>query len=418
LEQVQGAATLQGGRVDLTNLAGRHDRANYSAAQGTWQVTPDGGWQLQLHGINIDRLTPRRDRDLLAALPPALQTIVERLQPTGDFAVHNSRLSLAKPLHSNRMLAEWDARLLCHQAAFQGAFAPQSVTGEIRLVGRNDLQTPYTAGELDLDSLVWKDMQFTHVRGPLWIDPTVCLFGELASQRQGQAARRLTADAYGGSMAANALLHHGANPRYELDLALGGANLGRFASERLGATSGLSGTVSGKLMLTGMGRSPQMLSGGGEMHVVDGNIYELPFLVSLLKVLKNRTPTSTAFDQCDMRFAIQGEHIQFQQLNLQGDALSLYGHGGTNFNRDLDLVFYTLIGPADLPNPIWKSIVGQVSQQGLQLKVVGKWDDPEVQRKALPALNDAFQQLQAEIQAGAATLAPSTAARDTIAPPR
>jgi hypothetical protein len=81
-------------------------------------------------------------------------------------------------------------------------------------------------------------------------------------------------------------------------------------------------------------------------------------------------------------------------------------------------VFYTLIGPADLPIPLLKSIAGQVSQQGLQLKVVGKWDEPEVQRKALPALNDAFQQIQAEIQAGAATLAPSTAARETIGMPR
>ncbi|HEX2477462.1 MAG TPA: AsmA-like C-terminal region-containing protein [Lacipirellulaceae bacterium] len=418
LEQIQGTATFQAGRVELSNLSGRHDRASYSAAQGIWQSTPDGGWQLQLQGINIDRLTPRRDRDLLVALPRALQNIVERLQPTGDFAVHNSSLSLAKPIDSNRILAAWDARLLCHQATFQGAFSPQSVTGEIRLVGRNDLQTPYTAGELDLDSLVWKDMQFTHVRGPLWIDPTICLFGELASQRQGQPARRLTADAYGGSLTANAVLQHGANPGYELDMALGGVDLGRFANERLGGSGGLSGTVSGKLMLTGAGRSLQMLSGGGEMHVVDGNIYQLPFLVSLLKVLKNRTPSSTAFDRCDMRFAFQGEYIQFQQLNLLGDALSLYGNGETNFNRDLNLVFYTLIGPADLPIPLLKSFAGQVSQQGLQFKVIGKWDNPEVQRKALPALNDAFQQIQAEIQAGAATLAPSTAARDIFSPPR
>jgi hypothetical protein len=418
LEQVQGAATFQAGRVELSNLAGRHDRSSYSAAQGLWQATPNGGWQLQLQGINIDRLTPRRDRDLLVALPPTLQEIVERLQPSGDFAVHNSSLSLAKSIDSNRMLAAWDARLLCHQATFQGAFSPQSVTGEIRLVGRNDLQTAYTAGELDLDSLVWKNTQLTNVRGPLWVDPNSCLFGELASQRQGQPARRLTADAYGGSLTANAVLRHGANPGYELDLALGGVNLGRFANERLGGTGGLSGTVSGKIMLTGTGRSLQMLSGGGEMHVVDGNIYQLPFLVSLLKVLKNRTPSSTAFDRCDMRFAVQGEYIQFQRLNLLGDALSLYGNGETNFNRDLNLVFYTLIGPADLPIPLWKSFAGQVSQQGLQLKVVGKWDDPEVQRKALPALNDAFQQIQAEIQAGAATLAPSTAARDIFNAPR
>jgi hypothetical protein len=280
------------------------------------------------------------------------------------------------------------------------------------------LPTPYAAGELDLDSLVWKDMQLTNVRGPMWVDSSYCLFGDLAAQRQGQPARRMTADAYGGSLAANAVVQHGQNPRYELDLALGGVNLARFASERLGGTDGLSGIVSGKLTLSGTGQSPQSLRGSGEMHVVDGNIYELPFLVTLLKVLKNRTPTSTAFDRSDMRFAIQGEHIQFQQLNLLGDALSLYGNGETNFNRDLNLVFYTLIGPADLPIPLWKSFAGQVSQQGLQLKVVGKWDAPEVQRKALPALNDAFQQLQAEIQAGAATLAPSTAARDVIGPPR
>ncbi|HJQ80638.1 MAG TPA: AsmA-like C-terminal region-containing protein [Lacipirellulaceae bacterium] len=418
LEQVQGAARFQAGRVDLSNLSGRHDRANYSASAGTWQAAPDGGWRLELQGINIDRLTPRRDRDLLAALPPALQTIVERLQPTGNFAVHNSAVGLAGGAQTSRMAAAWDVRLLCHQAAFQGAFSPHGVTGEIRLLGRNDLPTPYAAGELDLDSLVWKDIQFTNVRGPIWIDSLYCLFGELAAQRQGQPPRRLTGDAYGGSLAANAVLQHGPDPRYELDVALGGVNLARFSSERLGGSGGLSGTVSGKLTLAGTGRSPQTLSGGGELHVVEGNIYELPFLMSLLKVLKNRTPTSTAFDQCDMRFAIQGEHIQFQQLNLLGDALSLYGNGETNFNRDLNLVFYTLIGPADLPIPLLKNLAGQVSQQGMQLKVVGKWDNPEVQRKALPALNDAFQQIQAEIQAGAATLTPSTAARETFAPPR
>ena len=77
-------------------------------------------------------------------------------------------------------------------------------------------------------------------------------------------------------------------------------------------------------------------------------------LVRLLKVLTNRPPTTTAFNRCDMQFAIQGEHVHFQQLNLLGDAVSLYGKGETNFDRELDLVFYTLIGPADLPIPLWK----------------------------------------------------------------
>jgi hypothetical protein len=115
-----------------------------------------------------------------------------------------------------------------------------------------------------------------------------------------------------------------------------------------------------------------------------------------------------------MQFTIQGEHVDFQRLNLLGDALSLYGKGETNLDRELNLVFYTLIGPADLPIPLWKSIAGQVSQQGLQLKVVGNWDNPDVQRKALPAVNDMIQQ----IQAGAATMSPSTAVRNTLVPTR
>jgi hypothetical protein len=170
------------------------------------------------------------------------------------------------------------------------------------------------------------------------------------------------------------------------------------------------------MVLSGAGRSPTSLNGEGNLHVVDANLYELPVLVSLLKVLRNRTPSTTAFNQCDMQFAIRGDNVYFKQLNLIGDAVSLYGNGETNFNRDLNLVFYTLIGPADLS--LWKTIAGQVSQQGLQLKVVGKWDAPDVQRKALPAVNDAIQMIQAQIQAGAATMAPSTAARDAVAPTR
>jgi hypothetical protein len=115
-----------------------------------------------------------------------------------------------------------------------------------------------------------------------------------------------------------------------------------------------------------------------------------------------------------MQFAVQGERVRFQRLNLLGDAVSLYGEGETNFDRELNLVFYTLIGPADLPIPLWKTIAGQVSQQGLQLKVVGSWDNPDVQSEALPAVNEVLQQ----IQAGAATMAPTTAVRDALAPAR
>jgi hypothetical protein len=411
-ERIEGVARFAAGKVELANLRALHDRAEYSASSATWQPRSGGGWQIDFRDIHADRFAPYGDRDLLVALPPALQSITERLQPSGAVSVVGSSLSLAKLPQSERLAAAWDVHLDCHQAAIQGGMPVQSLTGAVHLRGRYDDQGIYTFGELKLDSVTWKDMQFTNVRGPMWIDRQSCLFGEPASARLSLPGRKITADSYGGSISANAELQHAGNPNYRLDLALGGVSLARFANERLGGPSELSGNVSGRLLLSGTGRSLQTLNGNGELHVIDANIYELPVLMRLLKVLTNRPPTTTAFNRCDMQFAIRGEHVHFQQLNLLGDALSLYGKGETNFDRELDLVFYTLIGPADLPIPIWRSIAGQVSQQGLQLKVVGNWDDPDVQRQAFPAVNDMIQQ----IQEGTATMAPATAVRDAFIP--
>jgi hypothetical protein len=292
----------------------------------------------------------------------------------------------------------------------------QGINGGIRILGRSDGQSAFGTGELALDSVLWKDMQLTNVRGPFWADSTQCLLGEAACVKQNQQARRLTADAYGGSLSTNIALTNGATSGFQIDLHLGGANLQRFANERLGGPKDLNGTVSGTLMLTGSGGSTQTLRGQGELHVVDANIYELTPLVAMLKVLRNRTPDSTAFNRCDMDFAIQGDHVQFEHLNLLGDAVSLYGKGEADLSRRLNLVFYTLIGPADLPIPLWKSFAGHVSQQGLELKVVGTFDDPKIERKPFPAINDMLNQLQTGIQDSAATIAPGTATRSTPSP--
>jgi hypothetical protein len=253
------------------------------------------------------------------------------------------------------------------------------------------------------------------VHGPMWIDNSFCLFGEQATQKLGQPVRPMTADAYGGSMTANVAIRHDNGPSYQIDLALGAADLARFANERLGGPTDMNGTVSGRLALSGSGSALQALNGTGELHVVDANIYKLPLLVSMLKVpnLRNRTPDTTAFNSCDMKFKVQGEHIYFEQLNLLGDAVSLYGKGESGFDRQLDLVFYTLLEPA-MPIPLWKTIAGQVSQQTLQLNVVGTWDNPEVRPETLPGVSQVLEQIQTEFQ-GATGAAPNTAVRNSAA---
>jgi hypothetical protein len=408
LEQVAGQVVYQRGRAELHNIVALHDRTVYSAESGVWQATPDRSWQISLSKLNADRLV--LSRDLLAALPPELQSAIDRFQPSGTFVLINSNVNLSKQAQVG-VSAAWDVNLVCQQASIQTSPPLRGITGEVHLVGQSNGGNAVTAGELGVDSLIVKDTQLTNVRGPFWTDGSRVLIGEPACVQEGQALRRLTADAYGGRLVANVELLRAANPSFKLDVQLGGVSLGRFANERLGGPNDMGGTVSGKLVLSGTGQTAQTLRGGGEMHVVDGHIYQMPPLVSLLSVLKNKTPDTTAFNRCDMQFEVQGEHVQFQHLNLLGDAVSLYGSGEADFNRKLDLEFFTLLAPADLPIPFLKTIAGRVSQQALQLKVVGTFDDPKVERKALPAVNDVMERIQNGLQEGASSVSPDSATR-------
>lgn len=417
LEQIDGEASFSAGHVELRNIRARHGRIAYSAAHGVWDPNGGVGWKFELNGLNADHLTAHRG-DLLVALPPRLQKVLERLQPDGAFNLINSRLSFEKLPGADRLSASWDVYLDFHQLTLGGT-PLENLSGAIRLRGRDDTSNSYTVGELDIHSLIWKDMQFTNVRGPIWVDRSLCLFGRRATEMTKEAPRPITADVYGGSVAADASLQHDGNTRYQIEAAIGGANLNRYANERLGRDfSQLSGNVSGRLSIGGTGRNLHALQGSGELHIVDANIYELPLLVAMLKVLRNRTPDTTAFNQCDMKFRIEGEHVHFDQLNLLGDAVSMYGRGESDFDRNIDLTFYALVGPADLPIPLWRAVAGGLSEQSLQLKVVGKYDRPEIQRHVLPAVDQMLQQFQTQWDHGVDAVVPSAASRTDLAQPR
>lgn len=405
-ERVDGRAIVTDGRVDLQQLRGVHGRSLFTA-NGIWQGAPTG-WQLELTNINADRLT--FDTDLLRAAPPGVQKVIDRIRPTGDFNAFNSTFRFVRRGENPQIVSQWDVQLAFHQASLRGDLPLGNLTGGIQLKGSNDGANVSSYGELAIDSLIWNDVQFTKLRGPFWTDSQVCYLGRQASARLAQTPLPITADVFGGTIAADIVLQHAGQPNYNADISIGAVDLGRFARERLGGPNDLTGNVSGKLALASAGRSIYALTGKGDLHVVDANIYQLPPLVAMLKVLRNRSPDTTAFNRCDAQFDIRGEHIHFNQLNLLGDAVSLYGRGETNFDRRLDLTFYTLLGPADLPIPLWKTVAGHLSEQGLQLKVDGTWDNPQIHREAFPMVNQMLGQIQAGAEQGAAAVTPPAAA--------
>ncbi len=396
LERLDGQFGWERGRLTMRGARAEHGRTTY-ATDGTWEATPDGGWQLSLNRLHADRLA--FNRDFLLAAPIGLRSVIEALKPQGGFDLFDSTLQITKKGTSGptSFAAQWDLGLNCHQASIDPGLPIDGISGLLRLNGSTDGVSSQTAGEVDLDSLFWNNLQLTEVRGPLWADGAECLIGEGVGRKNRSEPRRLTAKAYGGQVAINSHIRHGGRLRYGFQTSIQDVDVNRLAAEWLQRPESISGRLNGDLQFQGAGESIYELEGSGKLAISNANLYELPLLVRLLKVLRNRTPDNTAFDRCEAEFDLHGERIAFKHLDLLGDAVSLYGHGEATLDRKLDLTFGSIMGRRGFTIPVIHSFVGQASEQLLRIRVVGTADAPEIRREVLPLVGSMFEQLQSDL---------------------
>ena len=214
-------------------------------------------------------------------------------------------------------------------------------------------------GELALDSLTCRDRQFTQVLGPFWIDDQVAMFGSWVAWHDNQTcrgARRptplrpVTAKVFGGALDGDGWMSFGSQPRYNVRANLVNADLAT-RRELAGNNRNLRGRIDGDVVLQGFGHNRTALGGHGNLHLHDADIYELPVMISMLKILSIKAPDPNAFSQSDINFHIEGEHVYFDKLDFKGDAISLLGKGEMNFQGDTHMVLAATVGHADAGLP-------------------------------------------------------------------
>ena len=171
------------------------------------------------------------------------------------------------------------------------------------------------------------------------------------------------------------------------------ADLAACDRELTGKNRNLRGRVLGNAEMHGFGRTRAAMGGQGSLHLRDANIYELPGMVSLLKILSFKPPDPNAFSKSDVSFHIEGEHVYFDKLDFNGDAISLTGKGEMNFQGDTRMVFTATLGRSDAFVPEVRNFFTGVNQQILQIRVSGNVHDPEIRKEAFPGVNQALKNL-------------------------
>lgn len=406
LEKLRGVLGYRDGHVTLERIKAEHGPVKLSAA-GSCDHLPDGSWRLQLKDMYVDRLS--LDREFIQSLPSRLRRPLSELNVSSPVNLRGTMEFQRGGRASDLLQVLWDVKVGFQRGSIDCGVKFDNLHGEVGLTGYFDGENLRSRGELSIDSMTYKDVQLSQVMGPLWLDDQQILFGAWVDRPRsgaGQQApnapgdpvrqpRSLSANALGGTLYGDGSVVLAALPRYQIQATLAQAELTRCVRELASSRHDLRGKVLATVDLHGAGRGIHGLNGHGTVRLREANVYQLPVMIAMLKLLSIREPDTNAFSQSDIDFRIAGNHVYFDPIDFRGDAISLLGTGEMNVETQrMQLTFHAMVGRAQLNLPIVKELVGGASQQLMLIHVGGTLQDPQVRREALPAVNRALEMLR------------------------
>jgi AsmA-like protein len=396
LDNLQGTLVYDNGHVTIDRFHGRHGEAEVTSKVDCGFLA-DGGWRLNLDRLAVDRL--RLDRELTQKLPGRLQRMVAELKPDGAINVLG-KVGIAR---DPDVRAEWDLNLVFHQGSFDFGVKLDNVNGKLQLKGDVVGEEFRSLGNLEIDSLECKGIQFTQVTGPISIDNRRVLLGKSVDGASSGATgservpRPLLAQMFGGSVRANGSVRLDEPASYQLTASIREAGLPDFAQELMVGRQSLRGKIDADVHIWGSGRSLNALGGRGGVRLREADVNELPVMVSLLDFLGIREPDPSKFSDSDIEFVIEGNHIYLNHINFKGDSMSLVGEGEMDFDRNVNLVLGARLGRGTLNLPVLREILGGAGDQLVLIHVEGPLENPRTWKETLPGVTKALQQLQAEL---------------------
>lgn len=404
MENLQGTLRFENGVVFVENLRGRHGSCSFQG-RAFCETKPGGEWRLRLDDLWIDRLTV--DRNLMAALPESVSNGLARLNVGGPINLrgtleigHLPTVEREAPPEAatvpSQLRVTWNAAATLAGNSAGTEVPLQNIHGNIALRGAYSAGDFAAEGELDLDSLSFRGVQCTAVQGPFRLQNDRLLLGHVLgpTAESGQPSKPLEARLWDGVLRAGGWIRFHPQLEYQFSASLSRADLRVVARDYQVDAPNLRGAVYAAVSLQGKGAGIQGLTGYGNFQLKDADIYELPLVVALLKILSIRRPDRTAFHECEGGFQIAGNHLYWDRLMFRGDAVSLVGQGEMDFDSNLRLTFRSLLGPNELKIPVVKEVFRGASEQIILVHVGGTLRDPQVRRDPLPGVGQALQWFQ------------------------
>lgn len=405
IDIVDGQVRYQDNSVEITNLRGRHD-ASRLIADGRCEPRPDGQWWLTLDLQTGCRLTP--DEELIAALPEQMGWAMRGLDLRGPLGVRGvTNIRLPSESFPDPAL-DWDVAMQLEGTRIGDVGPVHSIRGEIDVRGMKEGDMIRAGGRVAIDSLHAFGYQVTGIRGPFSIAGDDLRIGTLSSgvdpitgdpNNGGPVASTdgvkkptapLVGSLFGGivDVSGSVALSTG---DFDVGASLTNAKVATILAELGQTRSGIQGRVDMNSRLEGRLDDEDLLKGSGTGRLSGANLYELPFLVQTLNLLRITPTEDVAFTDGETEFSIFGENVHFNQLTLWGDLVALDGGGTLSRLEYLDMKFNTRVSPQNLFSKVL-SPLRDPSYTFWTIEVDGPVGSPTIQRKALSGVSQTLEE--------------------------
>ena len=383
---------LSSGRVLVTDDRVEFISIHGQAASGTFQIggeidfAPPG----TRGTLAIDVKDMAFSNELLAALPTKLHQAVDSMQPSGrfDLRLNPLQFDLSSDGHS-----EWN---------FSGAMALRNARTALGfdLEGINGLITGHGTVSDETGASIAARTEFASAELAGWPleDVTARITAEPGSPmiHVQDASARL----YDGDASGFAEIHLGdRHVEYQASVTARDLQLARYleatqprSSSAPSTPGGAKGSIFGNLILRGRTGSGGYREGAGEIFLREAQVWRLPVIFAIYQLL-NLAPDENVFHDGWLKYYLSGDTLTFQQIDLQGKAMSFIGGGRMDLrSKEIDVTL--LAGsPVRLRVPLLTDLLQGASREVNQIQVTGTLQKPQIKPQPLRSLSEALKTL-------------------------
>jgi len=396
LDIMEGAVRFDGKQVLIESLDARHD-ATRLAADGRCTKSSNGQWRLDMNVRSGSRLHP--DSELVNSLPTQVRGAFQRLQLRGPLSIRGTTSILMPDARHPDPIIDWGLTVQLEGNRIGDVGPVHNLRGEIMVQGKRDGLAVTADGVVNIDSMHIDDKQVTAIHGPfairddrLLLGETIALVGEQTSLTQpNKTISPIEGRLFGGvaSLSGDVLLSNG---NFDVTMAIRDGDVATLLAD-LGEThSTVVGNIDGRVRLEGTVGASHLLKGSGSGKLSGANLYQVPILVQVFNMLRVKPSEAVAFTDGEVRYAIYGDHVTFNQIQLWGDLIALHGSGTMNRTKEVDLSFNTRVSPQNGWSQIMRPF-GENQYTLWTIDVKGPLSDPTIERRTLTTVNDTLERL-------------------------